>query len=130
MPVVGRKTSVPSFSSGMYNTTVLVDEPVSADMDHLRCYIINEHRATGCRMNVTGRRVAGIDIVHRWKPLTVLDRLSDLVRRPTALQHLVVRLLGGMISTKLPTWAAIHSSNSLPYNKLCLRCRRQRHWWS
>src|SRR5260370_12412596 len=120
MPVVGRKTSVPSFSSGMYNTTVLVDEPVSADMDHLRCYIINDHRAPGCRMNVTGRRVAGIDIVHRWKPLTVLDLLSDLFRRPTALQHLVVPLLGGIISTKLPTFPPLHISNSFPYNTLCL----------
>src|SRR5260370_2812411 len=84
-------------------STALVDEPISTDMDHLPGNIIDDDRATRCRMNVRSRRIARVHVVHRRELLTILDRLGNLLRRPPTRSHLVLPLLSRMIAAEPPT---------------------------
>src|SRR5438128_10929378 len=58
-------------------------------------------------MNIPCCRVAGIYVVHGGELRPVLNRFRDLLGRPSALGHLVLPLLRGMIAAELPArWAA------------------------
>src|SRR5436190_16831118 len=55
-------------------------------------------------MNVTSGRITWVDKVHRGNSLTARDRLGDLILDPAPLIHLVLPLLGSVISAEFPRW--------------------------
>src|SRR5689334_12680835 len=86
----------------MNNSIVLIEETVSADMDHLLSNIIHDDRAACRRMDVTSCAVPWIHQIRCWDSLSVLDCLRDLLGSPSSLGHLVLPLLRRVILTKLP----------------------------
>src|SRR5262249_10474937 len=76
-------------------------------MDYLPRYIVDNDRATGYRMHIPSRCVAGIYLVHCWELLPILNRLGNLLGRPPALSHLFLPLLSRMIAAELPVRLAI-----------------------
>jgi hypothetical protein len=75
-------------------------------MNHLTSNIIRDYRASGSGMNISGGLVGTIHPVDCLKLLTMFDRFSDLLRRPSALPHLVLPLLKGMVMAQRPGWRA------------------------
>lgn len=88
----------------MYTSIVLVDEPVSTDMNHLVSYVIHDHRATRCRVDVPSRRITRVDVIYRLELLPILNRLGYLPWRPSTLGQLILPLLRRMIAAEPPSW--------------------------
>lgn len=81
---------------------VLVDEPISADMENLLRYIIDYHRPSRCGMDVPGSRISRVNLILGWKCLSILNRLVNLLRRPTTSLHLVLPLLRRLVTAEFP----------------------------
>jgi hypothetical protein len=70
-------------------------------------------------MNVSCGRVTWIQVVGSGKSLAILDGLGDLVRRPSALRHSILPLLGSVIAAELPIGLTGHAALSSFIERIC-----------
>lgn len=70
-------------------------------------------------MNVSCSRVTRIHVVGSRKSLAILDGLGDLVRRPSALRHSILPLLGSVIAAELPAGLTWHTALSSCIERTC-----------